>query len=202
MPTVGIAGLPNFPRRAAAKERLKKIAITECYPGTDGQHDRKCILRRVAVMGLRMATVRARKVLFAVVLGDDGSVVAQVDHVFDNDHSEAEQARSGRDALATWARARTDLRAIVLYEADYSPRSSISSAKPRLRLEGAVLSAARDSVAKVEVMDGPGVGRACGADKAGAIAQAGTLALRSVSPAAAQTATIEAGAAALAALSL
>ncbi|OYN78907.1 hypothetical protein CG716_13645 [Mycolicibacterium sphagni] len=63
----------------------------------------------------------------------------------------------------------------VLLEADYDRRARIrDGTKDRLRIEGAILSACRerDEINDVQIMDGPQMGRACGSDKAGAIAAA------------------------------
>ncbi len=133
------------------------------------------------VLGLNVGTRNNKRAVRTVILDtSNDSVVATIEHIADARHDEAMQAREARDALLSALRAR-DVEAAVLLEADYNPRSRVTAGtKARLRLEGACLSACREVVSSVVVMNGPALGRACGSNKDTAITVGKTLVTEAV----------------------
>ncbi|MBF6127842.1 hypothetical protein [Nocardia brasiliensis] len=147
------------------------------------------------VLGLQVAAQNGKRVVRGVVLNtSDDSVVAIIEHVPNVDHNEATQAREARDAVASNLRA-FEVTAAVVFEADYHPRAGLTDGtKSRLRLEGACLTACREIITTVEVMNGPKLGRACGGNKDDALGAAKDLGV--------DNKLVDAAAAALAAKSL
>lgn len=122
------------------------------------------------VLGLTVGTRSGKRAVRAVVLDTSSdSIVATIEHVVDPRHDEATQAREARDALLSALRAH-EVSAAVLLEADYNARSKVvAGTRARLRTEGACLSACREVVPSVVVLNGPALGRACGSTKDRAI---------------------------------
>ena len=124
-------------------------------------------------LGIRFHVVSTkRRVLRAVVIDDTGGLaLACIEHVLDGSAAQARQARDGRDWLRSSLAAHSHLAAAVMFEADRGPRSSDTDAsRLRLRVEGAVLSAALDHVNVVEVRNGKRIGDLVGGTKDAAIA--------------------------------
>lgn len=110
-----------------------------------------------------------------VILDTDDRIVLPLKHIPDPSHSKATQARELHDTLTTALKGK-DIRSAVLLEADFHrSRGLTEGVIDRLRLEGICLAAARVSVAAVEVLDGPALGRAFGSSKEEALAAGGNL---------------------------
>jgi hypothetical protein len=129
------------------------------------------------VAGLRVASRSAKWVATVVIMEESGRDVAeQIEHICNKSHDDATQARELRDTLNGALSPYDDIAAVVLFEADYSDRSKITrGVKERLRLEGAALTACLDHARRVDVMNGPAIGRACGCSKDEALASAAEL---------------------------
>ena len=123
-------------------------------------------------LGIRFHAVSTkRRVIRAVLVDDMRAVVACLEHVLDGSASQAQQARDGRDWLRSALAAYQEIAVAVLFEADRGPRPSDTDAgRIRLRVEGAVLSGALDSVRVVEVRNGKRMGDLVGGTKDSALA--------------------------------
>lgn len=136
----------------------------------------ECKFDDVLALGLAVGTRGSKRAVRAVVLDtSNDSAIATIEHVVDPRHDEATQAREARDALLSALRA-YDIGCAALLEADYNPKSRVvAGTKARLRIEGACLSACREVMPSVAVINGPALGRACGTTKDHAIATGKTI---------------------------
>lgn len=151
----------------------------------------------MAVVGITVRVKAGRPYLRGVILDEPagGAAAVTFDHSASPGQTLAEQVHGLADALRTALTAVTSgVDVVVVREADDGQRGGLTSGrKARARAEGAVLDVARARTTKVEVMNGPQVGRACG----GNLASAEALAAAEVT-----ADWVEAGSAALAARSL
>ena len=148
-------------------------------------------------LGLRfhVISVKKRAVRAALIDNTSEGVVACTEHVLDGSASQARQARDARDWLRSALAAHLDVGSAVLFEADRGPRSSdTDAARQRLRIEGAVLTAALDHIPIVDVRNGKRIGDLVGGSKEAALVLGVATG--------AQTPYVEAAAAALCAIKL
>lgn len=118
-----------------------------------------------------------------------------IDHACDGSASPARQAKESSEWLSSELAGRIGVAAVLLFEADRSPRpSDTDSTRNRLRIEGALLAAAATKVPIVEVRNGRELGSLLGVSKATALARGADLNVPSV--------FAEASAAAIAAIEL
>jgi hypothetical protein len=122
-----------------------------------------------------MKTKGKSRVMTGVVMTDRSTVVQVLQHVCDPTQSIAQQARELRDWLRSSLGAYS-IEAAILFEADHAPRASDTEAsRSRLRLEGAAITAVLDSVPRVEIRNGRGLGALSRVSKADALALADPL---------------------------
>ena len=151
----------------------------------------------MSTLGLRFHVITGkRRVLRAAIVDEaSGNLIASVEHVLDSSVSQAQQARDARDWLRSTLAAHPGVVSAILFEADRGPRAMDTDAvRHRLRVEGAALTAALDFVSIVEVRNGKRLGDLIGGSKDAAIALGSSIG--------ADSAYIEAAAAALAAVKL
>lgn len=122
------------------------------------------------VLGLAVGKRGTKRAVRSVVLDTlTDTVVGTIEHIVDPGHDDATQAREARDALLSALRAH-DVTAGVMLEADYTPQNRVvAGTKTRLRIEGACLSACREVISQITVVNGPALGRACGTSKDAAV---------------------------------
>jgi hypothetical protein len=151
----------------------------------------------VAVVGITVRAKASRPYLRGVVLDEPtpGSPALTFEYTSNAGQSLADQVHGLANALRTSLKAVTSgVEAVIIREADDGPRGGLTAGrKARVRGEGAALDAARSITAKVELMNGPAIGRACGGNLASAEAAASALV---------EAVWVEAGSAAIAARSL
>lgn len=105
------------------------------------------------------------------------AVIDTFTHVPSPEHDEATEAREARGHVHTSIKTFA-LAAAALREADYNARQRLDGpTKRRLRLEGACLTAARDKVDTVVVLNGAAIGRAFNSDKQAVLEEARTYGL-------------------------
>lgn len=129
------------------------------------------------VLGLYVCIESKRPILRGVLLGDQG-VVDTLTHRCDASHDIATQAREAADVLITELKGH-ELSVAVLLEADSSRMNSsvTEEKKKRLRVEGACIAACNSVVGRVEVLNGPQLGRRVGGNKQAALEAAAQLGL-------------------------
>lgn len=123
-------------------------------------------------IGLRFHAVsKTKRVVRAVAYDDTGaSPTACFEHVLDGSVSQAQQARDARDWLRSTLSAYPGFECAILFEADRSARSGdTDTTRLRLRVEGALLTAALDHIPDVEVRNGKRLGDLIGGSKEAAI---------------------------------
>jgi hypothetical protein len=126
----------------------------------------------VAFVGITVRAKASRPYLRGVVLDDPtaGSTPLTFAHGSNAGQTLAEQVHGLADALRTALTAVTSgVDAVVVREADDGRRGGLTAGrKARARGEGVALDVARAITARVEVMNGPAIGRACGGNLASA----------------------------------
>lgn len=147
-------------------------------------------------LGLRvMNSPRGRHVRGVIHDPSEPGNPLTIDHACDGSATPARQAKESSEWLSSELAGRIGVPAVLLFEADRSPRpSDTDSSRNRLRIEGALLAAAAIRIPIVEVRNGRELGTLLGVSKAAALERGAALNVPSTFS--------EAGAAALAAIEL